>query len=423
MKHPVNRRDFLVASGAGVGAWLANPEPSRAADLPRRKVAAIVTVNTHNSHADVIVNRLLETHTLDGKGPRPALELASMYVDQFPDKDLSRALARKHGFRLASTIAEALTLGGTDLAVEGVLLIGEHGNYPMNDKGQQLYPRRRFFEETVKVFQQTGKVVPVFTDKHLAAGWEDARWMYDTAQKLRIPLMAGSSLPVTWRKPSLDVEKGARLAELVAVSYHTLDGYGFHAVEMVQCLAERRGKGETGIAAVQCLEGPAVWKAGAEGRFDRRLLDACLERCEHKNRFKGRIEDAVKTPTLFHLEYRDGLKANILTLNYAVSEWSVAWREERNPDIRSTLFWTQEQRPLGHFTFLVQGIERMIQTGKPTWPVQRTLLTTGALDALLTSRQRQGERLETPHLHIAYAPTFDWKEPPPPPPGRPIGGP
>ena len=410
-----------MGSASLAAGWCLPALPGAA--LRPKKVAAAVTVYTHNSHADVIVGRLLQTHTLDGRGPRPALELASLSIDQFPANDRGRQFAREHRVRLAPTIRDALTLGGQELAVEGVLLIGEHGQYPVNAKGQTLYPRRRFFEETVAVFKETGKVVPVFTDKHLAAAWDDAKWMFDTARAMNIPLMAGSSLPVTWRRPPLDVAKGAKLTEMVAISYHTLDGYGFHALEMVQCLAERRGSGEVGIAAVQCLEGPAVWKAGEQGRYDRRLLDAALARCERKDLFKGRIEDAVKTPVVFLLEYADGFKAAVLTLNYAVGEWAVAWRAAGQADSASTLFWTQEQRPFGHFTFLVQGIERMIHTGQPTWPVERTLLTTGALDALLTSKVQGGKRLETPHLAIRYQPTYDWKEPPPPPPGRPLDKP
>jgi hypothetical protein len=419
--HRPTRRQFLAKSsamavGLGVGADAASHQPSRP------KIAAIVTVYTHNSHADVIVSRLLQTYTLDGKGDRPNLELVSLYADQTPERDLSRTFAKQYGFRLAPTIRDALTLGGKELAVDGVLLIGEHGQYPSNAKGQTLYPRRRFFEESANVMRESRRVVPVFSDKHLSAAWEDAKWMYDTAQAMKIPLMAGSSLPLLWRKPPIDVQKGAKLSELVAVSYHTLDAYGFHALEMVQCLAERRGQGETGLAAVECLEGPEVWKAAERGRFDRRLMDSALERCEQKNRYKGKIEDAAKAPIGCFLEYRDGFKAAILTLNYAVGEWAVAWRDTTAPDIRAALFWTQEERPFGHFSFLVQGIEKMMLTGRPTWPVERTLLTTGALDALHTSKHQGGRRLDTPHLAISYQPTFEWKEPPPPPPGRPIQG-
>ena len=102
-----------------------------------------------------------------------------MYVDQTPEKDMSRDLAKKYGFTIYHTIADALTLGGDKLAVDGVLCIGEHGKYPNNDKGQILYPRRRFFEEVCKVFAKSKKSVPVFNDKHLAATWADAKWMYD----------------------------------------------------------------------------------------------------------------------------------------------------------------------------------------------------------------------------------------------------
>jgi hypothetical protein len=412
------RRDFLAASTA---ALVGGASASAARRGPKR-IAAAVTVYHRNSHADVIVGRLLEGCNLDGKGPRPDLELVSLYVEQRPASDLSRGLARKHGFRVSPTISDALTLGGKDLAVDGVILVGEHGDYPVNAKGQTLYPRRRFFEEVVKLFRKSGRVVPVFSDKHLSAAWADAKWMYDTARALHIPFMAGSSLPGTWRKPPIDTPAGGRLDHITAISYHTPDAYGFHALEMVQCLAERRRGGETGVAAVRCVTGPEVWELGEHGGYDRRLLDAALA-CQEQKRYKGRVEDAAKEPLLFQIEYRDGLKAHVFTLNYAVGEWAAAWRETGKKEPHATLFWTQEARPFGHFTFLVQGIERLMWTGRPPWPVERTLLTTGMLDALLTSKAKRGRRVATPELAITYRSTHAWKAPPPPPPDRPLNEP
>ena len=167
----------------------------------------------------------------------------------------------------------------------------------------------------------------MFIDKHLADNWTDAKWIYDTAKELNAPLMAGSSLPVLWRYPPDDVRRGAKLQEIVAVSYHTLDAYGFHALEIVQALAERRAGGETGVASVQCLTGKAVWEAEKSGVYDRRLLDEALSRLKERPLPPGKkIEELVTEPVLFVIHYRDGLRANVFTLNHAVGEWAAAWR-------------------------------------------------------------------------------------------------
>ncbi len=398
-------------------------EQPKSAETRIPKVAAIVTEYRHNSHADVIVSRILQSYTLDGKGKYPKLKLASLYTDQVPKIDKSRELAKRHGFPIYKTVADALTLGTGKLAVDGVLLIAEHGDYPESATGQFMFPKRRLFGEIVKVFEQSKRVVPVFSDKHLSDNWKDGKWMYDTAKKMEIPLMAGSSLPLLWRYPATDVRRGTKLKQIVALSYHRLDSYGFHALEMLQSLVERRAGGETGIKSVQCLEGPAVWEAGRKGVYDEQLLKAALARLKEKPLKPGTdLQKVVKNPILFVIDFNDGLRACVFTLNYVILEWSAAWRDA-DGRIDSTLFWTQELRPFNHFTFQLQGIEKMMLTGKPTWPVERTLLTTGALDALLISKQQSGRRINTPYLKIAYQTNFDWHQPPPPPAGRPITGP
>lgn len=389
------------------------------------KIAAVVTAYYHNSHADVIVSRLVQGYNLDDQPPYPHLRLVSLYVDQFPENDMSRELSEKYGFPIYDTVEKALTLGTDKLAVDGVLLIAEHGKYPESETGSIQYPKRRLFGQIVDVFRASHRVAPVFSDKHLSDNRKDAQWIYDTAQERKIPLMAGSSLPVLWRYPPERIEQGEEVKEIVAVSYHRLDAYGFHALEMVQSLVEQRkqagGHGETGIARVQCLSGDAVWEAGEQGVYDKELLQASLNRLPRQLWGKRTLREAAKEPTLFHIEYRDGLKANILTLNGAVGEWATAWRTG-DGKTHASYFHTQEARPFGHFAHLLRGIEKMMHTGQPTWPLERTLLTTGALDALLISRHQGGKQLETPWLHIEYQSDWQWQQPPAPPKDRPIQG-
>lgn len=387
--------------------------------LPAKNVTAIVTEYRHNSHADVIVSRLLRTDTLDDKGKHSPLKLVSLYSEQRPTNDLSRAFAASHGFRLSDTIEDALTLGTGRLAVDGVLLIAEHGNYPKSPTGNTQYPKRRFWEEVLKVFRGSGRVVPVFIDKHLADNWSDAKYIYDTARELNVPLMAGSSLPTTWRRPPADVQRGARIREIVAMTYHTTDAYGFHALEFVQALAEQRRGGETGIKSVQTFSGDAVWQAFDKKAFDTELFDAAWKRLSQPRDGGRPLREIVPQPRLFRLEYADGLRAHVLELNGAVGEWAGAWRYADDDRIESSLFWTQEGRPAMHFTWLLHGIEQMMLTGRPAWNVERTLLTSGALDALLISLKEKDRRMETPYLMLPYQPVWRWKEPPAPPPMRP----
>ena len=388
---------------------------------PPKRIAAVVTEYRHNSHADVIVSRLLLTHTLDEKGERPNLELVSLYTDQVPESDTSRKWAKQFNVPIFKTVEETLTLGTGKLGVDGVMLVAEHGKYPKNATGNTIYPKRRLFDAVQKVFRKTGQVVPVFVDKHLADNWADAKWLYDTAKELKVPLMSGSSLPVLWRYPPADVKRGATLEEIVAVSYHTLDAYGFHALEMVQCLVERRAGGETGVKQVRCLSGDAVWRVMDEGMFDRKLLDAALKRLKRSpitRQPKRPLRDLAKSPDIFVIEYRDGLKAFVLTLNGAVNEWGVAWKTAPGVE-KSTTFWTQEARPYMHFTDLGKGTEKMFHTGQPSWPAERTLMTSALLDALLISKSKDGAAVRTDFLNFKYSTDWDWQQPPAPPRSRP----
>ncbi|MSQ94101.1 MAG: hypothetical protein EXR98_06040 [Gemmataceae bacterium] len=388
-----------MLAGAGL---VSAAQPAKRERLP---VAAIVTEYRRNSHADVIVGKILEGFNQDG-GAGPALRLAALYTDQLPKGDLSRDLAKKHNFRIARTIEEAITLGGDKVAVAGVISIGEHGDYPYTkDTRQHMYPRRRFFDAIVETFRKCKRVVPVFSDKHLAYNWRDAKHMFDTARDMSIPFLAGSSLPVAWRAPALTLPQGCTLTGAIALGYGGMESYGFHALETLQCMVERRRGGETGVASVQAVTGDAIAAALKDRRWSRELLDAAAATTPMPA--KGRPKELHKNATFFLIEYRDGLKAAVAMSTGLANQFAFAGEIKGDARPSATWFRLQEGRPYGHFEHLLRAIEETIHTGKPVYPVARTLLTTGALDALMHSAADRNRLIKTPELAVRYTPT-DW---------------
>ena len=365
----------------------------------RKKIAAIITEYRPNSHADVMVTKFLKGFPTDEGLIPPRVDVASLYIDQFPENDLGVALAAEHNVPVYPSIVKALTLGGNALAVDGVLLIGEHGDYAWNEKAQQLYPRKYFMEQICGVFATSKRAVPVYNDKHLSYNWHDAKWMVDRAASLGAPFMAGSSLPLGWRNPWLEYERGTPVEEAIAIGFSGLDIYGFHTLETLQCMVERRVGGETGVEAVTCLEGDAVWEAAKAGLWSRELAEAACAPIENKP--QGRMEDHCENPALFLVEYRDGLRGGVLMLNGYVSD--LAYAGLVSDEIQGTEFYVQNCPPHAHFSYLSLNIEEMFVTGVPTYPVERTLLTTGVLEAALDSRHQGYIRLETPHLELSYS--------------------
>jgi hypothetical protein len=399
----LSRRDLLSAATAtALGSALAPPSPAAPAAKALKSVAAVITAYEKGLHGDVLIGKILEGWRQDG-GPGPALRLASMYVEQFTDKDLARALARKYKVPLFDTIERAITVGGKSIPVDGVISVGEHGDYPWNEKEQHLYPRRRFFEEITDTFAKYDRVVPVFNDKHLGPVWEDAKWMYDRAQKMKVPFMAGSSLVNTFRDPEMNVPLGCEIEGAVGIGYSGLDIYGAHALECFQSVVERRRGAETGVKWVQCLQGDAMWKAVDEGMVRQDLLTAAFAALavtpqQQRDLRKGR--DAA----LFLFQYANGLLGSIFMLPDSVNGNAIALQLRGEPKVLATRFEERIDPRHPHFAYLLKAIEQMIHTGRPTYPVERTLLTSGILDRALTSRFQKHEKLMTPELAIRYKP-------------------
>ena len=275
----LTRRGVLGALAAGLSAGTAlaavEPPPPRG----RPAIAALVTVYRKASHGQGIVDRFLDGYGWQGRHHQPKVDVVALYVDQKPKGDLSQERASRHpDLRIYPTIADALTRGTGKLAVDGVLLIGEHGSYPRNARGQTLYPRYEFFQQIVEVFRRSDRNVPVFNDKHLSWRWDWAKEMVETARKMGFALMAGSSLPVTWRIPSIDLPLGTPVSEALCVAYGGVDSYDIHGLESLQCMVERRRGGESGVTAVHAVRGSAVWDILAQrARADAATCLSCLK--------------------------------------------------------------------------------------------------------------------------------------------------
>lgn len=408
MNIAVNRRAFLRQAGALSIA--ASGLKVHAAQSSPKRVAGIVTIYRRNSHADVLLSKILKGWKEDG-GAGPQLELVSLYVDQFPNDDLSVELAKKYGFRMCKSIREALTFGTDQLAVDGVMSIGEHGDYPYNSKGQHLYPRRRFFEEICDTMEKCQRVIPVFNDKHPGPEWGDAQWMAKRAKELDLPWMAGSSLPVGYRDPDVTLPFGAKLQSSVAVGYSGLDIYGFHTLDVMQSILERRTPRdkedeaavvkpkEKGVLWVQSLPVRELKELMGAGVIDPNVLDAAL--AASKTNRQAILDAPPDDGAIFLIQYRDGLLAPAIMLPGKAQAISMAF-QVRGGAISATHMEERVEPRYPHFACLLKGVEQMFLTGRPAYPVERTLLSAGMLDGLLTSRYNGGQRVDTPHLAIEY---------------------
>jgi hypothetical protein len=442
----------LLSSG-----WAQTPEH------PLR-LAILGSVYRYQSNMQTLADRFLVGYPDDGEWHMPNVKVVSVYVDQLarqaeaalspyllamtgakvapassakgiagglgrnlavaaqtsPDKeeptsDLSKTRSQQFGFRLCSNIPEALRCGGDRIAVDAVLTIVEQDDYPTNDRGQILLPSYDFFQQCVQVFEDEGRAVPYFNHKQLSYSFEQAQSMVKTAKRLRFPLLAGSSFPVTWRLPDVDIPLGAEVEEAVMVGVGRFDGMDFDALEALQCILERRKGGETGVKAVQLLEGDDVWAAGNAGRWSRDLLSAALSRSDTPlglTVLDGRTQDLVasgvlpqlvKNPAAYCIEYTDGTRATLLMLNGAIQDFNISVRVGDHGMI-STQFFLPPAPNSAYSACLAAKIEQMFQTRSAAYPVERTLLTSGVLEACLHSRHRLNQRLETPQLAISYQP-------------------
>lgn len=424
----MNRRGFLAKYSALAGVSAVSPAllAGASSNRSRKKIAFLCSTIYRHSHAQHFIDRLCLGYGWKGTWQEPRIDVASIYIDQFPEEDLGRNRVKRYGLKQYSTIADALTLGTNRLAVDGVVIIAEHGDYPSNKKGQKLYPRYKWFKECVKVFENSRKSVPVFNDKHLSVSWNQCEEMVADSRRLGFPFLAGSSLPVTRRLPSIDIPYGVPMSESVCVAYGGPDVYDIHALETAQCMSERRRGGEVGISSVQAIRGECLWNylEKPDRQNTRQLMVSALTRSHNLPVEQGYYTDKIsfewarkKFPDAlaYFIEHRDGFRTSMFLVD--IRDFNYAGMRSDTGEIISC----QMYLPMpGHgsttadfFHPLTHHIENMILTGKAPYPVERTLLTSGMTLAGVESLYRNGAVIKTPEMKVAYkvdpASTY-WKD-------------
>jgi hypothetical protein len=394
------------------------PQSKTAADRPR--LAAVITAYKRMLHGQHVVDRLLDGYGWAGSFHHPQMDVVSIYVDQRGEGDLTQERVDRHPtMKIYPTIAETLTLGTSKLAVDGVVVVGEHGTYPYTETGIMKHPHYEFFEQIIKVFRDSGRSVPYFNDKELSYTWDWSKKMVDTSHEMGFPLQGGSSLAVTWRIPSVEFPLGATTREAVSVGYGGMASYDFHGLETIQCMVERRKGGESGVEWLQTYRGEGFWKAYEEGVWSKALVNAALTRSSTLAPGSPGFADVFPTmeqmralvpdPVAYNYQHRDGLRCTMLLMNGLVRDFTFAASIEG----QAKPFSTQMYLPMpdgrttlaSFFSPLVWNAEQMFLTGKSQYPIERTLLTSGMLIAGVESAHQGMVRVQTPNLAaVQYKP-------------------
>ncbi|WP_244502019.1 hypothetical protein [Terriglobus roseus] len=404
------RRQMLGLVGmTGVAAWtdVAFGEVPQPSQRPPRLACLVSYWGAPNSHADWIIDKLIDGYWWKGEPTSSRVEVVSVYLNQFETSVLGQKVCKAKGIPIFKTVGEAVTLGGNDLAVDGVVIIGEHGNYPLNLKGQWLLPRWWMYQQVITVFEKSKRSVPVFNDKHLSYNWDEAKWMYDKSRELGFPLTGGSSIPAYFRQPEIELPVDTPILHSILVGGTADEGALFHCVDTLQAFVDRRKGGETGVKAVQCIRGPETWKWVERTPWAASLLEAVRKQFTLR---PGSFQEE-KSSNVCIVDYNDGTKAAVISGSNVGWTYAGEIEGQKEPTIVSMLGWpgpfSQYHASNAHSHWLIE----MMVTKKEPFNAERLLLATGITDFTMDSCWEDGRyssvgrRIETPFLNMRYRST------------------
>lgn len=406
----LTRREMLELTGVAGLATFNGIAPDAVAQTAQKRprIACLVTYwGLPTSHADWIINKLLDGYWWQGAHTPSRVEVVSVYIHQLATSLLGQKVCKAKNIPIFKTVKEAVTVGGKELAVEGVVIVAEHGNYPTDLKGHWLLPRWWIYQQVIQVFEQSKRSVPVFNDKHLSYNWDDAKWMFDKSRELNFPLSGGSSIPTYFRTPEIELAIDTPIKNSIVVGNAPDEGAIFHCVDVLQAFVDRRKGGETGVKAVQSIRGPETWAWVERNAWAGSLLEAVGKKFDLK---LGRLQE-LRKPNVCVVEYNDGSKAAVISGEGVGWTYAGEIEGQKDPTIVSMLGFPGPISQYHAANAYDHWIIEMMLTRKEPFNAERLLLSTGIVNYYMDSNWENGRysavgrRLETPFLHIKYRST------------------
>jgi hypothetical protein len=374
----------------------------------RPRLACLVTYwGLPTSHADWIINKLLDGYWWQGAHTPSRVEVVYVWIRQLDTSLLGQKVCKAKNIPIFKTVKEAVTLGAKELAVDGVVIVAEHGNYPTDLKGHWLLPRWWIYQQVIQVFEQSKRSVPVFNDKHLSYNWDEAKWMFDKSRELNFPLTGGSSIPTYFRKPEIELAIDTPIKNSIVVGDTADEGAIFHCIDVLQSFVDRREGGETGVKAVQSIRGPGTRAWVERNSWAGSLLEAV------RKKFDLKPEDLEehRNSNVCVVEYNDGSKAAVLPGRGVGWTFAGEIEGQKDPTIVSMLGFPGPISQYHAANAFEHWIIEMMLTGKEPFDAERLLLSTGIVNNYMESNWENGRysavgrRIETPFLDMKYRST------------------
>jgi len=221
-------------------------------------------------------------------------------------------------------------------------------------------------------------------------------------------------VPLGERRPMLEMPAGGAIDTALSMHGGGLESYDFHAFEVLESFIESRRGGESGIAGVQLIAGERFVEYAQSSAWPAELVNialaaenqAAMERQTRPIATTSRPHPDVGDHAIL-IEHVGGLRTILHKHGKSSDRWNFVARLKNDQAPFHTAIINGPWGNFNLFSALSHAIAHFFKTSKSPYPVERTLLASGLLDAAMRSHAAGGKVIETPELHFSYE-TSDW---------------